>query len=296
LVHHQQKSQQAKQQRSSSNMELRIQPKLKQAVGSIVVPGDPIGRLVVSAAATASTAAAGKVRLVPGPGTYLWRNSDIHASTIGTLTVEPMENSKTSEESSSGHDELPSVRVSVVSSSNYYGNGSRTTNNNKKVAAVASDQVIRRDQIVLARVMRLTNQQVVVEILANEASGSLLRYPPEGIIRREDIHAGVQTELVDSASVLTQAFRPGDIIVAKVLSLGDARRYFLSTAEPSLGVIYATSSSSSSGSSSALIPVSWKEMEDTQTGKKEARKSARPLKIPDELKEQLLGSNEMDVS
>jgi exosome complex RNA-binding protein Csl4 len=295
LVHHQQKSQQAKQQRSSSDMELRIQPKLKQAVGSIVVPGDPIGRLVVAAGA-ASTGAAGKVRLVPGPGTYVWRNSDIHASTIGTLTVEPLENSKTSEESSSGgHDELPSVRVSVVSSSNYYGNGSRTTNNNKKVAAVASDQVIRRDQIVLARVMRLTNQQVVVEILANEASGSLLRYPPEGIIRREDIHAGVQTELVDSASVLTQAFRPGDIIVAKVLSLGDARRYFLSTAEPSLGVIYATSSSSS-GSSSALIPVSWKEMEDMQTGKKEARKSARPPKIPDQLKEQLLGSNEMDVS
>jgi exosome complex component CSL4 len=276
-------------------MEPRIQPKLKQAVGSIVVPGDPIGRLVVAAAAaTASTGAAGKVRLVPGPGTYVWRNSDIHASTIGTLTVEPLENSKTSEESSSGHDDLPSVRVSVMSSSNYYGNGSSTTNN-KKAAAAASDQVIRRDQIVLARVMRLTNQQVVVEILANEASGSLLRYPPEGIIRREDIHAGVQTELVDSASVLTQAFRPGDIIVAKVLSLGDARRYFLSTAEPSLGVIYATSSSSS-GSSSALIPVSWKEMEDMQTGKKEARKSARPPKIPDQLKEQLLGSNEMDVS
>jgi exosome complex RNA-binding protein Csl4 len=131
----------------------------------------------------------------------------------------------------------------------------------------------------------------------------LFRYPPEGIIRREDIHVGVSTELVDSASVLTQAFRPGDIIVAKVLSLGDARRYFLSTAEPSLGVIYATSSSSSSSSAAGggqqpLIPISWKEMEDMQTGKKEARKSARPPKIPDHVKEQLLGSQdgEMELS
>ena len=34
-------------------------------------------------------------------------------------------------------------------------------------------------------------------------------------------------------------FRPGDVIKAEVVSLGDARSYFLSTAKNELGVVYA---------------------------------------------------------
>lgn len=36
-------------------------------------------------------------------------------------------------------------------------------------------------------------------------------------------------------------FRPGDIVRAKVISLGDARSYYLSTADNSLGVVHAKS-------------------------------------------------------
>ena len=40
---------------------------------------------------------------------------------------------------------------------------------------------------------------------------------------------------------LYDCFRPGDVVRAKVVSLGDARSYFLSTAEKELGVVYAKS-------------------------------------------------------
>lgn len=36
-------------------------------------------------------------------------------------------------------------------------------------------------------------------------------------------------------------FHPGDIVRAEVLSLGDARSYYLSTAKNELGVVYAKS-------------------------------------------------------
>lgn len=36
-------------------------------------------------------------------------------------------------------------------------------------------------------------------------------------------------------------FRPGDVVRAKVLSLGDARSYYLTTAANSLGVVHAKS-------------------------------------------------------
>ncbi len=39
--------------------------------------------------------------------------------------------------------------------------------------------------------------------------------------------------------VLQESFRPGDIVRARVISLGDARSYMLSTAAVDLGVVYA---------------------------------------------------------
>ncbi len=38
-----------------------------------------------------------------------------------------------------------------------------------------------------------------------------------------------------------ECFRLGDIVKAKVMSLGDARSYYLSTAANELGVVYAVS-------------------------------------------------------
>lgn len=41
--------------------------------------------------------------------------------------------------------------------------------------------------------------------------------------------------------VMYDCFRPGDVVRAKVLSLGDARSYYLTTADNTLGVVHAKS-------------------------------------------------------
>lgn len=39
---------------------------------------------------------------------------------------------------------------------------------------------------------------------------------------------------------IVNSFRPGDFVRATVISLGDTRSYYLSTAGPNLGVVHAT--------------------------------------------------------
>lgn len=249
-------------------------PKLKYALGTKVVPGDLLGRLTVPSVGSNPI----RVRLRPGPGTYAQGN-EIFASTVGVLQVLDVEAVAPSAKSPAP----PQATVSVAPSS-----GCRFK---------FADQVIRKDQVVLARVVRLTTQQVVVEIMANE-KGMLEKYQfAEGCIRREDIKTAVQqaasseTVVTPTATtkVLTQSFRPGDFVVARVLSLGDPRRYFLSTAEPALGVIYARSAVSGQ----PMMAVSWKEMECPSTGQKEPRKCAKPQSLPKELLPSL-GSMDVD--
>ena len=159
----------------------------------------------------------------------------------------------------------------------------------------ANESVLSIGQVVLCRVLRISIQQVAVEIVAygystfevqNESSthadelnkwrhmkykpiGNVLsELLPSGIIRKEDIRSGA-SEDVD----IYKSFRPGDIILAKILSLGDSRRYFLTTSEAELGVIRAVCQSSGK----AMAPISWKEMECVQTQVKEPRKVAKPV-------------------
>lgn len=67
-----------------------------------------------------------------------------------------------------------------------------------------------------------------------------------------------------------KCFRPGDIVVAKVLSLGDAHSYILSTAENELGVVIATSEAGAT-----LEPISWCKMKCPKTMAEEFRKVAK---------------------
>lgn len=109
-----------------------------------------------------------------------------------------------------------------------------------------------------------------------------------GVIRVSDVRATEKDKVK-----IGESFRLGDTVKASVvrpsprhvysstiihthplalqLSLGDARSYFLSTADKHLGVIAATSEAGN-----PLIPVSWQEMEDEVTGVKEKRKVAKP--------------------
>lgn len=55
------------------------------------------------------------------------------------------------------------------------------------------------------------------------------------------------------------------------ISLGDQANYYLSTASNELGVIMATSEAGND-----MVPISWKEYKDPETGISELRKVAKP--------------------
>ena len=93
-----------------------------------------------------------------------------------------------------------------------------------------------------------------------------------GIIRKEDIR-----EFEKDKIEIYKSFRPGDIILAKVISLGEASSGFLlSTAEDDLGVAIAKSENSGV----KMVPISWNEMQCPETYNKEFRKVAQL--IPEE--------------
>lgn len=90
--------------------------------------------------------------------------------------------------------------------------------------------------------------------------------PFRGVIRKEDVRAK-DIEKVEIA----RSFRPGDCVLAKILSLGDASSYLLTTAENGLGVVLAKSEAGE-----LMIPISWQEMQCPVSYVKEPRKVARP--------------------
>jgi exosome complex component CSL4 len=254
--------------------------------GSMVIPGDCIGQISTTTTATATPTTPLSIQYVAGEGTYI-RNGSIVASIVGQVNVSSTSIPITSElkdvtTNTDGlvkkqENNLPQllemVTVSVLPNDGCFR---------------AKQQVIRVGQTILGRVIRIgmTQQQVLVDIVANPYG--VLDSVANGTIRRDDV-----TKLLVSSTTkatpqslnntalpiqLSQSFRVGDWIAAKVISLGDdsnRRSYYLSTAESSLGVIYAICSTSGQ----RMIPVSHREMECPQTGTIEARKCARPPTI-----------------
>lgn len=230
-------------------------------MGSTVVPGDRLGRLIV--VSNSKNGPHDKFLLSAGPGTYI-RGGYVHASVVGilhgvlvedTATVTSSNSIQTSTSSLPQNNNLQKFLVTVKPSKGYF----------------AYEDVINVGQIILGRVIRTqsSQQQAIVSIFAIQGvEDRLLRHHPEGVIRKED----VRTNASERSVQIQNSFRSGDIVLARVISLGDPRRYFLSTAELSLGVIHAISSVSKK----SMIPTSWKEMECPETGEKELRKCAKP--------------------
>lgn len=119
------------------------------------------------------------------------------------------------------------------------------------------------DNIVTAKVTAVNPRFAKVDILCVNAQP--LETVFHGLIRIQDVRFGERDKVE-----IYKSFRPGDIVQAKVISLGDARSYFLSTAENELGVVFAKSEAGA-----PLIPVSWCEMQCEKTGAKEPRKVAK---------------------
>ncbi|KAK2994707.1 hypothetical protein RJ640_002513, partial [Escallonia rubra] len=124
----------------------------------------------------------------------------------------------------------------------------------------------------LASLQLSSNRAQVTKVMARTASADIMCVGPKsvrekftGIIRQQDVRA-TEIDKVDMHS----SFRPGDIVRALVLSLGDARAYYLSTAKNELGVVSAESTAGAT-----MVPVSWTEMQCPLTGQTEQRKVAK---------------------
>lgn len=93
----------------------------------------------------------------------------------------------------------------------------------------------------------------------------VLTRPYRGILRKEDVRA------IDKDSIqMYKSFRPGDIILARIMPMTEAHTYQLSTAENELGVVIAHSEEGV-----AMIPINWTQMQCPKTLRKEFRKVAK---------------------
>lgn len=95
----------------------------------------------------------------------------------------------------------------------------------------------------------------------------VLTRPYRGILKREDVRA------IDNDNIqMYKCFRPGDIILARVMPMTEAHTYYLSTSENELGVVIAHSEEGV-----AMIPISWTQMQCPKTLRKEFRKVAKVI-------------------
>ncbi|KAK7203738.1 hypothetical protein BZA70DRAFT_281951 [Myxozyma melibiosi] len=215
-----------------------------------------------------------------GPGTYVdakmtvGKNSAIVASVLGKVVVtralSKAESAGDSRNSSSSNGSSNGIN------SNGNGNGSRapagpyTTRTISVVrpekAADAANAVPAVDDVVLARVLRINPRMANVAILAAGDGNATDEYG--GIIRSTDVRLTEKDKVKMSSS-----FRPGDIIRALVISLGDGTNYYLSTARNDLGVVFATNEASGE----PMYPVDWRTMKCPVTGGTEERKCAKPV-------------------
>lgn len=95
----------------------------------------------------------------------------------------------------------------------------------------------------------------------------MLKEPLKAIIRVVDVRS-TEKDKVE----IYKSYRPGDLVVAQVISLGDSSGYYLSTAKNELGVVFAKNSLSGL----QMYPISWEEMKCPSSGNVEPRKCAKP--------------------
>jgi len=166
------------------------------------------------------------------------------------------------------------------------------TGNSKR----STSQLPQVGDAVYAKVLRMNQQQVTLDIIAVENKGLTTSdngvgstasavgsvHPPSGsgdrsaeldegygaVIRVQDIRASQR----DKIKVYEQ-FSPGDLVRASVLSLGDEQHYYLSTIRNDLGVIFATDHRTGD----QLVPLDWQTMLNPKTGTTFPRKCANPF-------------------
>lgn len=120
--------------------------------------------------------------------------------------------------------------------------------------------------VVVCRVTRINPRLANMDIIC--VGDTTLREPSVGLLRLQDVRPpDPSAEPIE----MYRSFRPGDVVLASVISLGDARAYYLSTTAANHGVVIARTSDGV-----RMVPISWCEMECPETKVRERRKVAKP--------------------
>lgn len=187
---------------------------------------------------------------LPGPGTHVFEDN-ILASIIGISIITPAANR-------SGKPIISIPRQATT-----------------PIVSRPSTSLPKVGSIVLCRVTRVQQRQLAASILVVDPSpNDVISYSQttndelqfQSVLRKEDVRTHEKDKIV-----MNEMYRVGDIVRAVVISLGDERNYYISTAGNEFGVVVATSEAGN-----AMVPASWKEMKDVVTGKGESRKVAKP--------------------
>ncbi|KAI1113690.1 hypothetical protein F5Y14DRAFT_441635 [Nemania sp. NC0429] len=196
-----------------------------------------------------------------GPGTHM-HESNLYSSLLGNISITQPEKAagpakrmhriaalnNTANAPTTGAGHLPTISVSPA------GGSAAEEQDKREVLPEVGD-------VVLCRVTRITPREATVAILV--VGDAVLSAQWQGIVRVQDVRATEKDRVK-----IYESFRPGDIVRAQVISLGDQANYYLSTANNELGVIMATSEAGNT-----MFPVSWKEYKDPETGLSEHRKT-----------------------
>ncbi|KAK9451552.1 uncharacterized protein V1518DRAFT_408868 [Limtongia smithiae] len=132
-------------------------------------------------------------------------------------------------------------------------------------STVATNAVPDVGDTVLVRVLRTTPRNAVVAIVVVGDGKPTEEYG--GVIRAQDVRETEKDRVRIEAS-----FRPGDLVRAQVLSLGDGTNYYLTTARNDLGVVFAISEAAGA----PMYPIDWRTMKCPVSGTTEERKCAKP--------------------
>jgi exosome complex component CSL4 len=102
------------------------------------------------------------------------------------------------------------------------------------------------------------------------------RFASLDILTIEDIRATEKDKVK-----VEESFRVGDIVRGEVISLGGSEGYYVSTARNELGVVIAWSGEDAESSpiqgGRMMEAISWREVRDPVTGRRETRKVAKPF-------------------
>ena len=242
---------------------------------SIAVPGERLGDSSL---------------YISGPGTHI-QGTSIYASIPGPVILRDAD-TETSNKQQQKHGILTVGRSPVDTLSALNPSATITAAETKKKLRFNTLPAV--DSIILGRVTRVQKRQATLSILlvldevrssldmtaedlnalisassdpanttVNTADDTLF----QALIRKEDVRA-VEKDRV----VMDEMFRVGDIVRASVISMGDQSFFYATTARNELGVVMGRGEGGG-----MLVPVSWRDMVEVGSGRREGRKVAKPF-------------------